>query len=103
MIRLIRPLYAGSGNYDFLRSTTSMAPGLPATTTRAPPQPDGARSMLDLLRMPIALHRPARSDLRYHRCLESAVLQWVATYGYFAIFGLLVLGIVGIPVPMSSC
>jgi len=38
-------------------------------------------------------------DLRYHRCLESAVLQWVATYGYFAIFGLLVLGIVGIPVP----
>jgi membrane protein DedA with SNARE-associated domain len=38
-------------------------------------------------------------DLRYHRSLESAVLQWVATYGYFAIFGLLVLGIVGIPVP----
>ena len=38
-------------------------------------------------------------DLRYHRCLESAVLQWVATYGYFAIFGLLVFGIVGIPVP----
>jgi membrane protein DedA with SNARE-associated domain len=31
--------------------------------------------------------------------LESAVLQWVANYGYFAIFGLLVLGIVGLPVP----
>ena len=31
--------------------------------------------------------------------MESAVLQWVATYGYFAIFGLLVFGIVGIPVP----
>jgi len=31
--------------------------------------------------------------------LESAVLQWVATYGYFAIFGLLMLGIVGLPVP----
>ena len=28
-----------------------------------------------------------------------AVLQWVATYGYVAIFGLLVLGIVGLPVP----
>ena len=28
-----------------------------------------------------------------------AVLQWVATYGYAAIFGLLVLGIVGLPVP----
>jgi len=27
------------------------------------------------------------------------VLQWVASYGYFAIFGLLVLGIVGLPVP----
>ena len=31
--------------------------------------------------------------------MESAVLQWVATYGYFAIFGLLTLGIVGLPVP----
>lgn len=28
-----------------------------------------------------------------------AVLQWVSTYGYVAIFGLLVLGIVGLPVP----
>ncbi len=28
-----------------------------------------------------------------------AVLHWVSTYGYFAIFGLLVLGIVGLPVP----
>ncbi len=37
--------------------------------------------------------------LRYHSWLESAVLQWVATYGYFAIFALLVLGIVGLPVP----
>lgn len=27
------------------------------------------------------------------------LLQWVSTYGYFAIFGLLVLGIVGLPVP----
>jgi len=46
-------------------------------------------------------------DLRYHRCLENAVLQWVATYGYFAIFGLLIFGIVGIPVPdeflLTSC
>lgn len=31
--------------------------------------------------------------------MESSVLQWVAHYGYFAIFGLLVLGIVGLPVP----
>lgn len=28
-----------------------------------------------------------------------SVLQWVSTYGYVAIFGLLVLGIVGLPVP----
>jgi len=31
--------------------------------------------------------------------LENTVLQWVATYGYAAIFLLLVLGIVGLPVP----
>jgi len=31
--------------------------------------------------------------------LESTVLQWVATYGYVAIFSLLVFGIVGLPVP----
>jgi membrane protein DedA with SNARE-associated domain len=31
--------------------------------------------------------------------LESAVLQWVATYGYVAIFGLLMFGIIGLPVP----
>jgi len=31
--------------------------------------------------------------------LESAVLHWVSTYGYAAIFSLLVLGIVGLPVP----
>ena len=31
--------------------------------------------------------------------MENAVLQWVATYGYVAIFSLLVLGIVGLPVP----
>ncbi len=31
--------------------------------------------------------------------MESTVLQWVATYGYFAISTLLVLGIVGLPVP----
>jgi membrane protein DedA with SNARE-associated domain len=31
--------------------------------------------------------------------LESAVLHWVSTYGYAAIFALLVLGIVGLPVP----
>ena len=31
--------------------------------------------------------------------MENTVLQWVATYGYFAIFSLLVLGIVGLPVP----
>lgn len=39
--------------------------------------------------------------------MENAVLHWVATYGYFAIFGLLVFGIVGIPVPdeflLTSC
>lgn len=31
--------------------------------------------------------------------MDSTVLQWVANYGYFAIFGLLVVGIVGLPVP----
>jgi membrane protein DedA with SNARE-associated domain len=31
--------------------------------------------------------------------LESTVLQWVATYGYVAIFSLLIFGIVGLPVP----
>ncbi len=31
--------------------------------------------------------------------MESTVLQWVATYGYLAIYFLLVLGIVGLPVP----
>ena len=39
--------------------------------------------------------------------MESAVLQWVSTYGYFAIFSLLVFGIVGLPVPdeflLTSC
>jgi membrane protein DedA with SNARE-associated domain len=39
--------------------------------------------------------------------LETTVLQWVATYGYFAIFSLLMLGIVGLPVPdeflLASC
>lgn len=31
--------------------------------------------------------------------MESTVLQWVQSYGYVAIFSLLVLGIVGLPVP----
>jgi membrane protein DedA with SNARE-associated domain len=39
--------------------------------------------------------------------LEGAVLQWVSTYGYIAIFSLLVFGIVGLPVPdeflLTSC
>ena len=39
--------------------------------------------------------------------MENAVLQWVAHYGYIAIFCLLVLGIVGLPVPdeflLASC
>jgi membrane protein DedA with SNARE-associated domain len=39
--------------------------------------------------------------------LETTVLHWVATYGYFAIFSLLMLGIVGLPVPdeflLASC
>ena len=39
--------------------------------------------------------------------METTVLQWVATYGYLAIFSLLVLGIVGLPVPdeflLASC
>ena len=39
--------------------------------------------------------------------MEESVLHWVATYGYFAIFSLLVLGIVGLPVPdeflLASC
>lgn len=39
--------------------------------------------------------------------MEDAVLHWVATYGYFAIFTLLVVGIVGLPVPdeflLTSC
>jgi len=41
------------------------------------------------------------------KCLEQAVLHWVATYGYVAIFALLVTGIVGLPVPdelmLTSC
>ena len=39
--------------------------------------------------------------------MENIVLEWVATYGYLAIFSLLVLGIVGLPVPdeflLASC
>jgi len=39
--------------------------------------------------------------------LENTVLHWVATYGYAAIFALLMLGIVGLPVPdeflLASC
>lgn len=39
--------------------------------------------------------------------MENAVFQWVATYGYLAIFSLLVLGIVGLPIPdeflLTSC
>lgn len=39
--------------------------------------------------------------------MEATVLHWVATYGYAAIFSLLVLGIVGLPVPdeflLASC
>ncbi len=31
--------------------------------------------------------------------MEQSVLSWITQYGYFAIFGLLVLGIVGLPVP----
>ena len=50
---------------------------------------------------------PLISRVRYARDLESAVLEWVATYGYAAIFTLLVLGIVGLPVPdeflLTSC
>ena len=44
-------------------------------------------------------HNPTGPHNCYPRVLENAVLQWVATYGYFAIFSLLVLGIVGLPVP----
>jgi membrane protein DedA with SNARE-associated domain len=43
----------------------------------------------------------------YPQSLEQAVLQWVASYGYFAIFALLVTGIVGLPIPeelmLTSC
>ena len=46
--------------------------------------------------MPVPL---VRFQLRYPLFLESTVLQWVATYGYVAIFSLLVFGIVGLPVP----
>ena len=39
--------------------------------------------------------------------MEATVLQWVANYGYLAIFCLLMLGIVGLPVPdeflLASC
>ncbi len=35
---------------------------------------------------------------RYPLSLDQ-ILQWISAYGYFAIFGLLVLGIVGLPVP----
>jgi membrane protein DedA with SNARE-associated domain len=31
--------------------------------------------------------------------MEQHVLAWIAQYGYLAIFSLLVLGIVGLPVP----
>ena len=31
--------------------------------------------------------------------MEQQVLAWIAQYGYLAIFSLLVLGIVGLPVP----
>ena len=30
---------------------------------------------------------------------EQAVLQWITAYGYFGIFSLLILGIIGLPVP----
>jgi membrane protein DedA with SNARE-associated domain len=54
-----------------------------------------------------ALKRAHAGRLRYHRWLESAVLQWVSTYGYVAIFGLLTLGIIGLPIPdetlLTSC
>ena len=30
---------------------------------------------------------------------EQAVVQWVTDYGYFGIFALLILGIIGLPVP----
>ena len=55
----------------------------------------------------IAGPRPVLARVRYPHRLESAVLQWVSTYGYIAIFSLLVLGIVGLPVPdeflLASC
>lgn len=39
--------------------------------------------------------------------MENTVLQWIGTYGYVAIFSLLVFGIVGLPVPdeflLASC
>lgn len=39
--------------------------------------------------------------------METAVLHWIYTYGYFAIFSLLIFGIVGLPVPdevmLTSC
>lgn len=31
--------------------------------------------------------------------MEQSILAWISHYGYFAIFGLLVLGIIGLPVP----
>lgn len=31
------------------------------------------------------------------------VFVWISQYGYAAIFGLLVLGIVGLPVPDEAC
>ena len=30
---------------------------------------------------------------------EQAVIQWIAEYGYFGIFFLLIFGIVGLPIP----
>jgi len=30
---------------------------------------------------------------------EEAVVQWVTTYGYFGMFGLLIFGIIGLPIP----
>jgi membrane protein DedA with SNARE-associated domain len=36
--------------------------------------------------------------IRHGEMMEHA-FQWITTYGYVAIFGLLILGIVGLPVP----
>jgi membrane protein DedA with SNARE-associated domain len=35
--------------------------------------------------------------------MMATIMHWIAHYGYLALFGLLMLGIVGLPVPDERC